>query len=218
MKKLLFALLPLLIVIACKRDLTSLNVDPKNPSEVPSGALFTNAQRTLANTLTSSNVNLNIFRLIVQYWTETTYTDESNYDLNTRQIPRGVWNALYRDVLRDFQEAKRLIPRDVKDAAIQQNQIAITDIMEVYTWYYLVTTFGDIPYSEALDIENAFPKYDDQRAIFSDLFSRLDADIAALNTSAESFGGADVIYNGNVAQWKKFANSLKLKMAMNTQP
>jgi hypothetical protein len=92
--------------------------------------------------------------------------------------------------------------------------MTITDIMEVYTWYYLVTTFGDIPYSEALDIENPFPKYDDQKAIFLDLLARLNTDIGALNTSAGSFGGADVIYNGNVAQWKKFANSLKLKIGM----
>lgn len=116
MKKLLIIFLfPLLYLAGCKKDISSINEDPKNPSNVPSYALFTNAQRVLSNSLTSSNVNLNIFRLIVQYWTETTYTDESNYDLQTRQIPRGIWNALYRDVLRDFQEAKILIPKDVLD-------------------------------------------------------------------------------------------------------
>ena len=202
------------MMVGCKKDLTSLNVDPKNPQSVPSRSLFTNAQHTLANTLASSSVNLNIFRLIVQYWTETTYVDESQFDLNTRQIPRGVWNALYRDVLKDFEEAKRTIPNDVADAAVQKNQITITDIMEVYTWYYLVTTFGNIPYTDALNIENPFPKYDDQKAIVDDLLKRLDADITALNISAESFGSADIVYEGDVAAWKKFANSLKLKIGM----
>src|SRR5689334_22985397 len=98
MKKIIILLLPTLIFAGCKKDLTSLNVDPKNPQVVPSRSLFTNAQHTLSNTLASSNVNLNIFRLITQYWTETTYVDESQFDLNTRQIPRGVWNTLYRDV------------------------------------------------------------------------------------------------------------------------
>jgi hypothetical protein len=214
MKKILILLLPILILAGCKKDLTSLNVDPKNPATVPSRSLFTNAQHTLANTIASSSVNLNIFRLIVQYWTETTYVDESQFDLNTRQIPRGVWNTLYRDVLKDFEEAKRTIPNDVKDAAVQKNQITVTDIMEVYTWYYLVTTFGNIPYSEALNIDKPFPKYDDQKAIFDDLLKRIDADIAALNTGAESFGSSDIIYGGDVAAWKKFANSFKLKMAM----
>ncbi|MCY7422204.1 MAG: SusD/RagB family nutrient-binding outer membrane lipoprotein [Chitinophagaceae bacterium] len=220
MKKLFVFLTPLLFLAACKKDLTSLNEDPKNPSSVPSFALYTNAQRTLSNTLTSSSVNLNIFRLIVQYWTETTYTDESNYDLQTRQIPRGVWNALYRDVLRDLQETKKLIPTDVldgtgkPDAPRQKNQLAVVDITEVYAWYYLVTTFGNVPYSEALNIDKPFPKYDDQKAIFTDLLKRIDADIAAIVITGESFGNADVIYGGDMEAWKKFAASLKLKMGM----
>src|SRR4051812_49018562 len=176
MKKLIIFLLPFLFLAGCKKDLTSLNDDPKNPSTVPSYALFTNAQKTLARTLSSSSVNLNIFRLIEQYWTETTYTDESNYDLQTRQIPRGMWNALYRDVLKDFEEAKNTIPKDIVDPSTQQpdaprqkNELAIVDIMQVYTWYYLVTTYGDIPYTEALNIDNPFPKYDSQATIFADL-------------------------------------------------
>lgn len=215
MKKIFLIIASVLLVMSgCKKDITKLNVDPKNPSSAPSYALFTNAQHTLMNTLTSSNVNLNIFRLIVQYWQETTYTDESNYDLGTRSINDAVWNALYRDVLRDLQESKNLIPKDVADANVQKNEIAIADILSVVTWYYLVTTYGDIPYTEALDINNPFPKYDNAATIYTDLLTRLDADIANLSTSAESFGAADVMYGGDVAAWKKFANSFKLKMGM----
>src|SRR3954471_19887024 len=116
MKKLIIAFLPLLLVVSCKKDLSSLNIDPKNPAVVPSSSLFTGAQKTLTDLLTSSNVNTNIFRLIDQYWTETTYTDESNYDLTTRQIPRQVWNGLYRDVLANFEQAKKVAQTDVKDA------------------------------------------------------------------------------------------------------
>ncbi len=200
---------------ACKKDLTSLNVDPKNPQSVPAYSLFTNAQRNLARTVTSSNVNLNIFRLITQYWQETTYLDESRYDLDTRTIPQNLWTAMYRDVLTDLQEAKRLIPQQVTtDAVMQKNEIAMTDILQVYTYYYLVTTFGNIPYTDALNIENVFPKYDDAQTIYNDLLNRLNADIAALDVTGESFGSADIIYGGNVAAWKKFANSLKLKMGM----
>jgi len=215
MKKIIIILLSIVaLTTSCNRNITDLNIDPKNPSSAPSYALFTNAQRTLMNTLTSSNVNLNIYRLIVQYWQETTYTDESNYDLATRDINDAVWDALYRDVLRDFQEAKTLIPTDVANADVQKNELAITDILEVVTWYYLVTTYGDIPYSEALDINNPFPKYDDAKTIYGDLLARLDADISALNTASGSFETADIIYNGDIAAWKLFANSFKLKMGM----
>jgi len=215
MKKFLIYLSAFLLFSACKKDLTSLNVDPKNPQSVPAYSLFTNAQRNLARTITSSNVNLNIFRLIVQYWQETTYLDESRYDLSTRSIPQNLWTAMYRDVLTDLQEAKQLIPQQVTtDAVMQKNQVAITDILEVYTYYYLVTTYGNIPYTEALNIENVFPKYEDAQTIYNDLLNRLNTDIAALDVSGESFGNADIIYHGNVTAWKKFANSLKLKMGM----
>lgn len=211
--KLLFLLL-VVFLSSCTKDLTSLNKDPKSPATVPSYSLFTNAQRSLARTVTSSSVNLNIFRLIVQYWQETTYTAESRYNLNSRSIPQGIWTALYRDALQDLETAKTLIPIDVTDPVIQKNQLAQVDIMQVYAYYYLVTTFGDIPYTEALKIENVFPKFDDQKTVFNDLLTRLDADITALDPSTEGIGNADIIYNGNIALWKKFANSLKLKMGM----
>lgn len=210
--KLIIPVTALLLLVACRRDIN--NIDPKNPETVPSYALFTNAQRTLASTVSSSNVNLNIFRLIVQQWQQTTYTEESNYNLNTRNIPQQVWQTLYRDVLSDLEQAKTLIPTTVVDPLVQRNQLAITDIMQVYSWYYLVTTFGDIPYSEALNVERTAPKYDNQQTIYLDLLRRLTADRDALNTAAESFGDADIIYSGDITQWKRFANSLLVKLGM----
>jgi len=214
MKKILLALIAVLFIGACKKDVTTVNVDPKRPLSVSSASLFTNAQRRFVNTVTSSNVNLNIFRLIEQQWQETTYIDESQYDLQTRTIPDNLWNAFYRDVLKNFKESRTIAATEGKSAVDLKNQLAITDIMEVYSWYYILTTFGDIPYSEALNIDNAFPKYDDGLTAFKDLLKRLDADIAALNPASASLGSADAIYNGDPQSWKKFANSLKLKVAI----
>lgn len=214
MKKILLALIPVLLLGACKKDVTSVNIDPKRPLNVSSASLFTNAQRRFVNTVTSSNVNLNIFRLIEQQWQETTYIDESQYDLQTRTIPDNLWNAFYRDVLKNFSESRAIAATEGKSAVDLKNQLAITDIMEVYTWYYVLTTYGDIPYSEALNINNAFPKYDDALTSFKDLLKRLDTDVAALNPSSASLGSADAIYAGNAQSWKKLANSLKLKIAL----
>lgn len=208
-------LLSLIVLVAsCTKDLTSLNNDPKNPPVVFSYSLFTNAEKNLARTLASSNVNLNIFRLITQYWQETTYLGESRYDLNTRNIPSNGWTALYRDVLKDLEAARALIPKDVNNIKVQKNQLAILDVLEVYTYHYLVTTFGNIPYSKAMNIDSVYPKYDDAKTVYYDLLRRLDADIAALDPTVEGFGTADIIYSSNIGEWKKFANSFKLKMAM----
>ncbi|MDN3582342.1 SusD/RagB family nutrient-binding outer membrane lipoprotein [Mucilaginibacter flavus] len=215
-KYFLAALLPILTLGACHKDLASLNTNPKLFPTVPTAALFTQAERVLTNTVTTSSVNTNIYRLIEQQWQETTYTDESNYIINTRNINGAEWNALYRDVLNNLRLAKTIVPTDVAitGADVQKNDIAILDILQVYSFYYLVTTFGDCPYTQAFDAKNNFPKYDDAATIYKDLLARLDADIAALNTGSTSFGAADLIYKGDVSKWKKFANSFKLKMAM----
>jgi hypothetical protein len=215
MKRIIYAFTAVvLLVTACTRDLSSLNIDPKNPSTAPSYAFFTNAQRSLSNALTSSNVNLNIFRLIVQHWQETQYPEESQYDLGTREINDATWNALYLNVIRDLREAKALIPKDVANATTQKNQLAVAEVMEIYAWYYLVTTYGNIPYSQALDINNPFPKYDDAKTIYNDLLARLDVAITNMTTSGASFGSADLVYHGDMTKWRKFANSFKLKMGM----
>lgn len=214
MKKIILTLVPALFLMACTKDLTTLNVDPKKPLTTSSSSLFTNAQRQLVNTVTSSNVNLNIFRLIEQQWQETTYIDESQYILDTRTIPDNLWDRFYQNVLNNFAASRKIMPVDVTDAVRLKNELAITDIMEVYTWHYLLTTYGNVPYSEALNIDNTFPKYDDALTAYKDLISRLDKDLAALNPAGASFGAADAIYAGDPAQWKKFANSLKLKLAL----
>jgi hypothetical protein len=214
MKKLLYILVPALFFLACTKDVTTLNVDPKRPLNVTSASLFTSAQHSLVNTHSSANVNLNIFRLIEQQWQETTYTDESQYRIIPRAIPDNLWDSLYVNVLKNCEEARNIMPKDVPDAGQLKNQLAILDITEVYTWHYLLTTFGDVPYTDALNLSNSFPKYDDALTTYKVLLTRLDADIVALDPAAASFGNADAIYSGDPTQWKKFANSLKLKMAL----
>jgi hypothetical protein len=104
--------------------------------------------------------------------------------------------------------------QDVTDADLQKNDLALIDIMQVYSFYVLVNTYGDIPYTQALDASNPFPKYDDAKTIELDLITRLNNDIAALNPSAGSFGNADLVYKGDVSKWLKFANSIKLKIGI----
>jgi len=204
------------LLASCSKNITDKNIDPKNPSTVPSYTVFTQAQLNMSNTFASSNVNLNIFRLIQQYWTETTYTDESNYDLGTRSIPDNWWNNWYRLVLNNFQQAKNFARTDIKDpdANVLKNDTTIIDIQQVYAYYVLVNTFGNVPYSQALNTDNPFPKYDDAKTAYYSLLDRLDKDIAALTPASSSWGTADIIYGGNVAAWVKFANSLKLKMGI----
>jgi len=213
MKKILILLILLGFVSSCS-DFTDWNIDEKNPSEVSAEALVSNAEETMSIRMASTSVNYNIFKMLSQYWTETTYTDEANYDMVNRNVGGNFWSNIYL-VLNDLEAAKEIASNDGSlDAVTKDNKLAIIDLMEVYLFHVLVDTFGDVPYSEALDINNLLPKYDDDADIYNDLFSRITADVAKLSNGGSSFGSADLFYNGDVNSWKKFGNSLKLRMAV----
>lgn len=217
MKKLILILTAVVFAVSCSDNLEDLNQDIKNPTSVNGESLFASAQKALADQITTPNVNLNNQRLWAQHWQETTYPDESRYDQVTRSIPDNHWAVMYRDVLRDLLEAKRVIEDTDNDLtnALKPNKLAIVEILTVYAFSNLVETYGDIPYSEALDIENLLPAYDDGETVYKDLLTRLSAAIGNLNTSLGSYSSADdLMYAGDVASWKKFGNTLKLRMAM----
>lgn len=220
MKKIVVILSVFTLLLSCTDDITKLNEDTKNPTVVPAEFLFSNAQKAMVDQIESTNVNRNVFRLFVQQWTETTYTDESNYDIATRTIPDNHFTTLYRDVIKDFSEAKNILSSEggatPEQTAILNNKKAEIDILIAYNYSILVDTFGNIPYSEAIDIENhPNPKYDDAKTIYKDLIAKLTASVATLNSAYGSFGASDIIYGGDVSKWKKFANTLRFKLAIN---
>lgn len=203
-----------IFTVSCKKDLTDLNVNPNRPTVVGSETLFSNATVNLSDLMAYTNVNFNNFRLFVQYWTETIYRDETRYNLNQRSIPDTWWARIYRDVLRDLVESSRQVDKEGLNAAEAKNRKAINELLMVYSYYVLITTFGDVPYSDALNIDNIQPKYDKASDIYADQVKKLDAALASLDPTAASYGGADFISNGDVAGWVKFGNSLKMRMGM----
>jgi hypothetical protein len=219
MKKLIIIAFVLVGAISCTNDFSEWNVDPKQATKVPASTLFSNAERNLVRTMKNQNVNTNIFNFMAQYWTATTYPDEANYDLGSRDVTGNFWNALYTGVLIDLKESAKVLEAATATVAPallskNKNQLAVVSILEVYTYHVLVDVFGDIPYTEALDIDNSSPVYDNDSDIYASLFTKLESAISNLDTNAESFGSADFIYSGDISSWKKFANSLKLRMGL----
>ncbi|GAB4379842.1 MAG: SusD/RagB family nutrient-binding outer membrane lipoprotein [Salibacteraceae bacterium] len=194
------------------------NSNPKQPTVVPAGMLFANAQKEIAYYLASPNVNTNTFRLWAQHWTQTTYTDESNYELTERNINGRLFNTMYADVLRDLKEARHQIDMDdVTGDDDKAVQLAMIELMEVYAYHLLVDIFNDVPYSEALKLaENTAPAYDDASGIYDDLVSRIDQAVADLKTggTASDMASYDLLYSGDKSAWIAFGQSLKLKLAM----
>lgn len=217
MKKILIIALSVSFLgMSCTKDITRFNEQTKNAGSVPGETLFSTSVLRYVRLLASPNVNTNIFRFTVGYWATTTYQDEPQYDFETRNIPGGEWTAMYRDVLSNLKEASRVLDGDATlSAGEKANKLAQVDMIAVSAWYFLTTSLGNVPYSEALDNENFFPKYDDAKTIYDDLIKRLKADVAALNPAEPGVSAdQDIIFSGDVASWKKLGNSLLLRMAM----
>ncbi|MBK7212588.1 MAG: SusD/RagB family nutrient-binding outer membrane lipoprotein [Bacteroidales bacterium] len=217
MKK-IYLVLTVFIMLASCGKLEDLNKNTKDPATVSGESLFTSAQKNLVDQMVNSNVNTNIYRLIMQYWCETTYTDESNYDLDTRTIPDNHWDILYRDVLKDLDESAKVIGNTTylpsESPSVKKNKLAIVEIMSIYTYSVLVETFGNIPYSEALNLSKPTPVYDDGLTVYKALIERLNTAIGNLDQENGSFDIADNMFQGDVSKWYSFANSLKLRMGI----
>ncbi|MDP9961176.1 SusD/RagB family nutrient-binding outer membrane lipoprotein [Chryseobacterium lathyri] len=204
-----------LLLTSCGRDITSLNDDPKNPSEVNTEVMFTSASVGLVSQMTTPSVNFNNYRFFTQQWTETQYIDEAVYNLVKRSVPDNNWNRMYSQMTK--LELARNTVNSLSDASLKASRIAVIEALEIYIFATLVDTYGNVPYSQAIQVDKyPTPVYDDAKTIYADLIKRADAAITALESNSSSgFGTFDPIFGGNNEKVKLFLNTLKLRMGLN---
>ncbi|MDB5248037.1 MAG: hypothetical protein JWQ40_2431 [Segetibacter sp.] len=215
MKK-LSIILSLFFLASCSKDLESLNTNIKDATSASGESFFNMASKNMADamhgiTYGSGGSPWETTRLLAQQISSVTYNEGTTY------YSQFTWTSVYRGVLKNLDESAKVTAATPTVGAAglvrQKNQLAITEIMTVFAYSTLVESFGDIPYNEAVNIDNVLPKYDEAKTVYTDLLKRLSTAINNLDVTGKSFD-ADIIYKGNVASWKKFANSLKLKMGM----
>lgn len=210
---LIYALLFSVFVPSCTGDFEEINTNPTNPASVPSDFLFANGQWLI------NQQGFWVFNVLhLGNWMQHFGNQNKGFSMahyvDRGQDFSGFWTQNYL-LLADFQEAKNLIvEQETGEVALVKD--AIVEVLMVETWYYLTQLLGDIPYTDALKgVDNVSPAYDEQQAIISDLFSRLDAAVSVLRgASIPAFGTADAFYDSNVSQWVKYGNSLMLRMAL----
>jgi hypothetical protein len=136
----------------------------------------------------------------------------ANFNQDNRDATQTLWQGYYRGVIRN---TKDVINR-VKDDPARSNLYNMARILQAYGFMVLTDAYGDIPYTEAgmgYIEQNFFPSYDPQQQIYADIINELKSAAAALNPSG-TVETADVLYGGDVEQWRKFANSLLLRAGM----
>jgi len=196
------------LLFACD-DFGDINVSP-NASTVPlTSALLTNGLSGLGGS-TTGGANL-LAGLYCQYFSLTQYTDNSLY--SAADID---WTGVMAGSLYDFQNIININsdPKTAANAALQgsnNNQIAIARVMKAYWFSILTDRYGDMPYFQALKGETQ-PQFDTQEAIYTDLFKELKEAVQQFDNGATVRG--DILYNGNILRWKRFANSLRVILAL----
>ncbi|MEX6687208.1 SusD/RagB family nutrient-binding outer membrane lipoprotein [Danxiaibacter flavus] len=105
-------------------------------------------------------------------------------------------------------------------AALEQKEqyVAISKIFYAFNFSYISDLYGDIPYTDALhskDLKITLPKYDQQQDVYPSLIKLLKEANDSLATTTKSIDkAADVLYAGDILKWRKFANSLRLRLLL----
>jgi len=136
---------------------------------------------------------------------------------NTSSFLTGnTWFMYYNQVLGNLQ----LVEQDAAAAGISNNNInAIAKIMKAKSFFELSSLWGDIPFTEALDGANfPSPKFDSQQTVFNGCVDILDEAMALIDAMTPdgnvNVGQGDLIYNGDMTKWRKWANSIKIRILM----
>jgi hypothetical protein len=201
-------------------NLTDINENPNAPTSLAPEFLLPSLIRGIADELIGeSNIDLPSASLFAQHAARIQYAGTDRYDLGT-DYGSDFWDS-YWDLSGDPPEGAFVLSQLMVDQAVElgdANQTAVAMILRAYAAHNLTDMYGDVPYFEAVKgaSENAVirPVYDSQSAIYDDLFTQLTAATTMINVGASGFPGGDLIYSGDMDKWRRFGNSLRLRLAM----
>jgi hypothetical protein len=203
----------MLTYTSCDNGFEELNINPTAANEIDPNFQMSWVQlRTSGGRYENWRAGLIYSSMMIQhmsalcgYWTGDKYTYNSGY-------ASSLFDRAYGEQVKDVQD---LIATLEKGEVGDQTMLGMARIWRVVIFHRLTDLYGDVPYSEAGKgfLEGIdFPKYDPQSAIYADMLNELEQAVAQLSTGG--FGGADLIYGGDVDKWKKFGNSLMLRLGM----
>ena len=210
MKKTISLIAFITVLISCNTELDiNTNPDSLDPSNAPLSAQL---PAGITGIVGPEGAGMAIFGgFWSQFWTQSNganqFKDIDNYSAGTADY-NFIWDSMF-DGLGDI--------RNVKRKALAEgnwNYYLIATTLEVQASQILTDMYGDIPYKEANNSSITSPKFNTGQEVYAYMIEDLD-DALSKNLS-ESFGEVpgndDLIFGGNMQNWKKFANTLKLKI------
>jgi hypothetical protein len=223
-----YALTASLLFTGCTKDFDEINDNPNDPTLVPTHSLMLNAQKQLMDDIRDEWASGRVAQLISQQWAQVNYTEEDRYEFRTT-VNNSFWSDMYVNLM----DLKRVIELNTDESTkdgmsaygANENQIAAAIILKTWAFQVLTDTYGPVPYysygSDDADFQGLqagdgiiLPKYAPVDKIYYDMLNELKLAAAMIKTDEKAFTAGDNIYGGDAAKWKKFANSLRLRVAM----
>ncbi|CCH52025.1 hypothetical protein BN8_00995 [Fibrisoma limi BUZ 3] len=210
-----------LVFSGCQKEaFVETNINPEGLTSVPPGSQFLNATINVHNR--DFEAFYDFYRRIMpwmQYSTGVTGNGQNftqvydNFGQRYGSLYTGIGNALT-----DVEKLVGDLPAEEQPRYV--HMIRIARVLKAYYTFYVSDIYGSIPYTEAFQARyggTQTPKYDTQPALFATLDTELKEAITTLKTPQSapqvSLGTNDQYYGGNVQQWVKAANALRLKIA-----
>lgn len=202
----------LILISSCKKSDFDINSpNPNQPSSVSPNYVLSAALVSSANLVLGGNANF--ANGWMGYWA--TYGEQSpsvlSYNI-TSDFYSGNWDGTYV-ALENY--------KFIEDQSAPPNKAyfrAIAKMMKAFHFQRLVDLYNNVPYSDALVSTNSFPKFDSAETIYKGLVDQLDSAVNIITTAdaltVDNPGSSDVMFQGNMDLWVKFAHTLKLKMLM----
>ena len=212
----IFTLAFVLVFSSCKKDFGNINVDPSRPAagELKTRFLLANAIGNGANGIHTIPFSINSANHYVQYLSEGPYPGASLYSVKNFD-----WAVAFTGPLYDLQKIIDFVDASAPEAdesnGAPANQKAVAQILQSYIYIHLTDRFGPMPYTAALKgTADLAPAYTTQQDIYKSVFAVLDAAVKAIDETKAGVAG-DLLFHGDMLMWKKFANMLRLHMAIN---
>ncbi|WP_186757593.1 SusD/RagB family nutrient-binding outer membrane lipoprotein [Echinicola salinicaeni] len=194
---------------ACSKDFEETNTDPNNLSKITAGSTLNPVLYSLASQ-NAKQMRSNTAPLMQMFL----QTDDFNnspffYDFD-QNIGASTWNNYYTN-LSNIEEMREAA---VRDALPNYEAIALT--LKAYAYSVLTDCFGDIPMASALQAEEDvwYPEFSPQE----DIYAQLLTDLEYANSIYDAEQGmpyvSDILYQNNVQKWRKFTNSLHLRLLL----
>ncbi len=205
------------------KNLTDINENPNAPTALAPEFVLPSLVRGLAEQLLGEdNIDMRPASQWVQHIARIQYAFSGRYDLGSDFGSRD-WGSFY-SLSGDppngiFVLAVQMLYGALALEPADANQVAVAKILKAYAAHNLTDIFGDVPYFDAVkggdpDDPVIRPVYDSQSDIYDDLFKELTEASTMINTGAPGFTGGDLVYAGDMERWRRFANSLRLRLAM----